>query len=110
MLGFIGVMYVRFAHAIDEHGNKIPHIQVPENTGMMGVVPAWKLNALLDDQREKELRDMNEDAEIKRRKAPKVSLDVNEKPFPPANDANPNARGDFMRLVDVAGRKQEPKD
>jgi hypothetical protein len=99
-----------FAHAIDEHGNKIPHIGVPENTGMMGVVPAWKLNALLDDPRENEMRDMNEDAEIKRRRAPKVSLDVSQKSFPPANDENPNHREDFTRLVGAAARKRERED
>ena len=35
-------------------------ILVLTNTGMMGVVPAWKLDGLLDFPREKELRDMAE--------------------------------------------------
>jgi hypothetical protein len=99
-----------FAHAVDEHGNEIPHIRVPENSGMMGVVPAWKLNALLDHPSEKEKRAMSEKEEIKRRKAPKVSTDVNDRLSPPANDANPNHREDFMRLVGEAARKRERED
>ena len=99
-----------FSEAIDEHSQSIPHIRVPENTGMMGVVPAWRLENLLEHPSEKAMRAMAEEQEIKRRKAPKVRLDVNEKPSPPANDANPNHREDFMRLVGAAGRKPAPED
>src|SRR4051812_48256541 len=34
--------------AQDEHGREIPHIRCPINTGMMAVVPGWKLDELFD--------------------------------------------------------------
>jgi hypothetical protein len=92
--------------AQDDKGHELRHIRVPTNTGMMAVVPAWKLRELLMVDKLKAARRADEELEIARRNAPKVSLDASDKSVPPATDANPNHRGDFMRLVDVAARKR----
>ena len=88
--------------------------QVSANTGMNGVVPAWRLKELLDIPRFKDERDAEEAAELERlkREAPGATLDAatGEEVSPPSNDENPTHREDFRRLVDVAARKPEPKD
>jgi hypothetical protein len=88
--------------------------QVSANTGMNGVVPAWRLKELLDMPRFKDVREAEEKAELERikREAPGAALDVATEvaTAPPASDANPNHQEDFMRLVGAAARKPEPKD
>jgi hypothetical protein len=96
--------------AVDERGHKIPHIRFPTNTGMMAVVPSWKLDALLDHPRALEERKMEEERETNRRGAPKVARDVNEPPSPLANAESPTHREDFMRLVSAAAQKREQED
>jgi hypothetical protein len=76
---------------------------------MMAVVPAWKLSELLDHPEMIRFRQMQEDCEIQRRKAPKVATNLSEGDAPQSSDANPNHLEDFTRLVDVAARKK-PKD
>jgi hypothetical protein len=84
--------------------------QVSANTGMNGVVPAWRLKELLDIPRFKDERDAEEAAELERlkRDAPGATLDA--ATGEEVNDENPTHREDFRRLVDVAARKPEPKD
>jgi hypothetical protein len=102
-----------FEHAIDNGGNEIPHIRFPTNTGMMGVVPAWKLDELIDFPREKEMRAKEEEEELKRRKTPTVRRDssrTSSEVSPAATDANPNHQEDFTRLLNVAVKKRGSKD
>jgi hypothetical protein len=96
--------------AWDDNGHEIPHIRFPTNTGMMAVVPAWKLNELLDHPEMVRLRQMQEDREIQRRKAPKVATDLSAGVALPATDANPNHREDFTRLEALAARKPAQED
>jgi hypothetical protein len=99
-----------FDNAINEHGETLGHIRVPVNTGMMGVIPAWKLRELLDSKQVKEQRDMIAEREKNRREEPSVVLDaVLAAATRPSNDANPTHREDFTRLVGAAARKPEPK-
>jgi hypothetical protein len=88
--------------------------QVSANTGMNGVVPAWRLKELLDMPRFKDVRDTEEKAELERikREAPGAVLDAATEVVtaPPASGDNPTHREDFMRLVSAAARKPEPKD
>jgi hypothetical protein len=37
-----------WAKAHDQHGKELDHFQLPQNTGMAGIVPAWKVGELLD--------------------------------------------------------------
>jgi hypothetical protein len=102
-----------FEHPIDNDGNEMPHIRFPTNTGMMGVVPAWKLDDLLDFPREKEMRRKAEEEELKRRKTPTVRRDssrASSNDVPVATDANPNHREDFTRLLNVAVKRPVRED
>jgi Trypsin-like peptidase domain len=85
--------------------------QVSANTGMNGVVPAWRLKELIDLPRFKKIRDADEQDGLDRikREAPGAVLDAATAPqvSPPSNDANPKHREDFRRLVDAAARKRK---
>ena len=91
-------------------------MQVPINTGMMGVVPVWKLAELLDtgpiaEHRKKVEKTVMEHQKKNPPTSRKTSAsDPAPKASPPANDANPSHQEDFMRLVGAAARKQEPED
>lgn len=80
---------------------------VAANTGMNGVVPAWRLHEMLRNNpwSERMAIEMKriEDEEAK---GPKTALDS----VSPATDENPNAREDFMRLSGAAAQKQKPAD
>lgn len=103
-----------FEHPIDNDGNDIPHIRFPNNTGMMGVVPAWKLDELLNFPREKEMRRKAEEEELRRRKTTTVRPDSNrvssEAAPSVATDANPNHQEDFTHLLNVAVKKPVRED
>jgi hypothetical protein len=77
---------------------------VHANTGMNGVVPAWRLAEMLKQNpwtqaiENEATRLACEDAAAKSG----VALDA----VPPATDENPNHQADFKRLVDVAARKR----
>jgi hypothetical protein len=62
-------------NALDEKGREIDHIQVRVNSGMMGVIPAWKLQKLLNSDEVVEMRRAIADGERKYRSQPDVSLD-----------------------------------
>jgi hypothetical protein len=80
-----------FERAIDNSGREIPHVRFPTNTGMMAVVPAWKLNLLLDHPKAKRFREMEEDNEIRRRQSPTIATDVSSVVTLPASDEDPNS-------------------
>ena len=84
---------------------------VRSNTGMMGVIPTWKMMEVIDGPKMKKVRDTIEQDRKKAQARSNVALDsASSNAAPPANDANLTHREDFMRLVDAAGRKPEPKD
>lgn len=101
-----------FEHPIDDGGNEIAHMRFPTNTGMMGVVPGWKLDDLLDFPREKEMRRKAEEDELKRRKTPTVRPDSSRasEVSPAATDANPTHREDFTHLLNAAVRRRGSTD
>jgi hypothetical protein len=88
---------------------------VRSNTGMMGVIPTWRMMDVIDSPKMKALRGAFED-EVKKftdTKISQASLDSAasaDKSVPPASDANPNHLEDFKRLVDVAARKRPQGD
>jgi hypothetical protein len=100
-----------FDHPIDVHGHEMPHMQIPVNTGMMGVVPAWKLIELIESPQATGPRQTIEATVRKFRRMSVVKQDSSSvsEVAPLANDANPNHREDFMRLVGAAAQKPEPK-
>jgi hypothetical protein len=63
-------------------------LQVRLNTGMMGVVPAWKLGDLLRSEGMREHRRKAEEKYIEKHGLPKTSLSVSSER--PASDANPD--------------------
>jgi hypothetical protein len=78
---------------------------VPANTGMNGIVPAWRLLKMIQKSPWTPLFEQEEDAIAKRESeaGPSVSLDV----APLASDENPNHREDFTSLLSAAARKRE---
>lgn len=97
------------------HGSD-PAQQVQINTGMMVVVPAWRLVELLTEGKplarrrsvEKEVREtLARQAKTRGGVALSSVPDVSEAS---ADDANPNHLEDFRRLVDVAARKRPQGD
>jgi hypothetical protein len=94
----------------DSSGRPIgnPPMKVALNSGMMGVVPAWKLIEMLkhpktlDKQRKAEKALLGDGPPI-------ASSDAAES-SPPANGANPKHREDFNSLVGAAARKPAPTD
>jgi hypothetical protein len=108
LLGVDWAHLANFESAVDQGGIELPHIRFATNSGMMAVAPAWKLIHLLDHPKEMELREMAEDAELNRRKGPKVVRDSRRAPL--SDDVEPNHRGRFTALLNEAARKPEPKD
>jgi hypothetical protein len=78
---------------------------VRSNTGMMGVIPMWRIMDVIDSPKMKNLRDGLEQ-EVKKIRSSQVSLDVADKGVPPAGDENPDHLKDFTRLVDLAAKKR----
>ncbi|WP_156041783.1 trypsin-like peptidase domain-containing protein [Bradyrhizobium sp. URHD0069] len=77
------------------------------NTGIMGVVPAWKLADILGGPDLKPIMDefAEQVARAKDRGAGQVALDSSDESAPLSNDANPKHRKDFTRLFGAAARK-----
>jgi hypothetical protein len=96
LLGIDWAHITNWESAIDDRGYELPHIRFPINTGMMAVVPAWKLRGLLMAPNLKAERQEDEDRELRRRNAPKVLLDTVNESAPPAVVANPTHREDLI--------------
>jgi hypothetical protein len=88
-------------------GRKVSYIAA--NTGMNGVVPAWRLAEMIKNNPWTHAIEAEEARIAAQEAAAKsgVSLDVAP---PQADDANPNHLADFTRLVDVAARKRPQDD
>jgi hypothetical protein len=89
-------------------------LNVQLNTGMMGVVPAWKLADLLRRDEIVAAKKQAEDEYIRKHGLPTTSLAASEKSdklgVSSLDDANPNHLKDFTRLVDAAARKRPQGD
>lgn len=109
LLGVDWAHVQNWEYAQDDHGRPIRHIRIPSNTGMMAVVPAWKLDAFLDHPLQLRFREMEEEKEVRRRRAAKVSPDSAVVQIP-ATDENPKHREDFNSLLSAAVKKREPED
>lgn len=94
--------------ATDVHGVELPNILYPVNTGMMAVVPAWKLEALLKIPKLADRRREVEDAIIAHRSAPKVAVDSAAPAVVdlPTKDAAHDHREGFNSLVNAAAQKR----
>ncbi|MBI4183525.1 MAG: trypsin-like peptidase domain-containing protein [Proteobacteria bacterium] len=91
---------------IDQHGQELP-FKVRANSGMMGVIPAWRLIDLINMDEFREARAMEEKRLIESGKpSGLVSLDSKS----PTTDENPGHREDFNRLLDAAARKRPQGD
>lgn len=104
-------------HAAAPHGLRAGEReieQVSANTGMNGVVPAWRLREMFELPVIKELQQRDEERELKRRSqdTPGAKLDgaLPSQSAPPANDENPKHREDFNSLVGAAARKRVRED
>jgi hypothetical protein len=92
--------------------------QVSANTGMNGVVPAWRLKEMFDLPKIKEIQRLDEQSELERRNRDipgatfdSASTDISAVASSVSDDdANPNHLADFTRLVDVAVRKRPQGD
>jgi hypothetical protein len=91
------------------HGG-VPAQQVQINTGMMVVVPAWRLvKLLLEGEPMAHRREIERQIREQEKKTPRESVALTSAPgSASANDANPDHLADFTRLVDVAARKKKP--
>lgn len=85
---------------------------IKSNSGMMGVVPAWRLQEMLEDAEMKPAIKAVKDAIVAKRKrrADPVSLDSASGGDPAAIAANPTHREDFTRLLGAAARKPAQED
>jgi hypothetical protein len=85
---------------------------VPSNTGMMGVIPAWKILEILEGpEMGPIIKDTDSHAlEQLKKNADRVSLGSASNAPLPASDANPTHREDFTRLVGAAARKPAQED
>jgi hypothetical protein len=81
--------------------------QVNINSGMAGIVPAWKLLELLMSERLAKPRKDSEDRHISAKNATAAAADsAVPLAVPLATDANPKHREDFTSLVGAAARKR----
>ena len=86
---------------------------VKSNTGMMGVVPAWKLREIIEGDEMKPIFDeLKKTLEEAKEKDTSVELDAAElsKPEPPTKADNPSHKEDFNRLLGEAARKPKQGD
>jgi hypothetical protein len=84
-----------------------PHEKVPLGIGI--VVPAEKIAETLNKRELVMARQKEYERRLRERAATTESLSPSET-SPPASDANPMHREDFMRLVDAAARKPPQED
>lgn len=62
-----------WTEASDDKGRPLPHIRVPLNSGMAGVIPAWKLQELIMSDGPVKQRARAEESEAARRRSPMLS-------------------------------------
>jgi hypothetical protein len=108
LLGIDWAHIQSFECARDRDGREIENIRYATNTGMMAVVPAWKLEGVLNNPRIRGDRLRVEEEIRKLRNLPTVSPDAAaEASGDLANDESSNHREDFMHLLDEATRTRK---
>lgn len=82
------------------------------NTGMNGVVPAWRLLELLNMPKVKgpRAKEENDEKERQKRTNPGAALQSSGGGGRPSIDANPNHQEDFSSLVSAAARRRARED
>lgn len=95
----------------DATGEQMHDWNVRSNTGMMGVVPSWKIWEIVEG---KEMAKLREDVEkILRKKQQQSNVNLNSGAAPATSepsDRNPNHREDFRSLLDAAAKTQQQDD
>lgn len=95
-----------YVDAKDDRGNAL-QFKIRSNSGMMGVIPVWKLQELLYRQ---DVLNMRDRLPKKQRAANPDAASRDSASPAQDDDANPNHLADFTRLVDVAARKRPQDD
>ena len=85
----------------------IGYTQVNINSGMAGVIPAWKLLDMLMEDNLVKHRKLEEE---KYRSANATTPAATDLSVPPSTEENPKHREDFTSLVTSAARKQKPDE
>jgi len=90
----------------------VPDLYIKSNTGLMGVVPFWKIYDVVFSKEMHDLATERESEMAKKFSDSGVSLDrAAEKPKAvPTNDSNPAHKEDFTALLGEAARKQKQDD
>lgn len=106
----VRVKIVRTETQAAQSDQKIAYVAA--NTGMNGVVPAWRLAEMIKNNPWTSAIEAEEARLVARDAASKsgVSLDSAGVATEQIGDANPNHLADFTRLVDVAARKRPQDD
>jgi hypothetical protein len=93
----------------DKEGEPTGTMKVPQNSGMMGVVPIWKLIEMIEDP-EMVARRKKQEIKILGEGPPVSSSDhvADIKSEPPAMADNPSHKEDFTSLANAAARKRQP--
>jgi hypothetical protein len=95
----------------DEVGRPLQNLRVRTNTGMMAVVPAWKLKEMVDMPKFTADRAASEERILKKQSETiGVVTSSQIAAAPPATGDNSTHREDFMRLVGAAAQRREPED
>ena len=84
-----------------------------EASGMNGVVPAWRLLELMEQEEVQEAIKFFEDQEVEHLKNSRVVIEQSvalPEAVPLATYENPNHREDFTSLVDAAAQKRKQGD
>jgi Trypsin-like peptidase domain len=90
-----------------ETDEPIPNMEVHSNTGMMGVIPAWRLTEILEGPAIMAVvNELKAAVERGKKKQDQASRDTATSDRS-ATDENPKHREDFIRLASAAARKQK---
>jgi hypothetical protein len=85
--------------------------QVSANTGMNGVVPAWRLMEILDMSKFKSVRDAEEKAALEKLERDELGAKLDSAAASlPATDVSPNHRADFNSLLGAAVKTPARED
>ena len=114
LLGIDWCHIPRKASILNRDGKRIDEgWYVEENTGMAGVIPAWKIAEILDSEELKMQRKVTDDEVTKKKQSSIVSLDYAEKP--PATQITPEGakipiptQEQFLDDLTKASRKIKP--
>lgn len=86
---------------------------IRSNSGMIGVIPAWKLYEMLHDEKTKAIRFEYEGEELARRNSRRGGIEMDasvaDKELP-AKEENPRHKEDFNRLLNAAVQKRPQDD